>query len=208
VVGRAFVGCSVDQDDFHDGVNSKRLLSRWLVYNTFMDFKDVLKEQSTRYPLLQNADYIKLAYQSAFGAEHLLKDFASAETYFHEEFTQTKPSKTLPLVEDLGGDFLRVNFAPYQANGFFEEDLFELFLRSAQPQKGKEALFNEDIALIEEFLRQEKGEERSRAFQQDYEAYRKDGLHPLHHSEEYRQAYAPHYRLVLKEEWSLFLARL
>jgi hypothetical protein len=173
-----------------------------------MDFPDVLLEQSIRYPLMGSPDWIKLVYQSAFGAEHLFADLDSVERYFHAEFSGTKPARSVPLLEDLGGDLLRVNFAPYQANGFFEEDLFELFLRSAQPQKGKEALFNEDIALIEEFLRQEKGEERSRAFQQDYEAYRKDGLHPLHHSEEYRQAYAPHYRLVLKEEWSLFLARL
>lgn len=173
-----------------------------------MEFLDVLEEQTTRYPLLENEDYLKLAYQSAFGAEHLLSDLGEAERHFHEEYSQTKPSRSLPLAEDLGGDYLRVNFAPYQAAGFLEEDLFELFLRSAQPQKGKEALFAQDIETIALFLKEKKGGAAERSFRESYAAYCQKGIQPLHHSEAYRKDYEPHYRLVLKDEWVLFLERL
>jgi hypothetical protein len=173
-----------------------------------MDFPDVLLEQSIRYPLMGSPDWIKLVYQSAFGAEHLFADLDSVERYFHAEFSGTKPARSVPLLEDLGGDLLRVNFAPYKAAGFSEADLFELFVRSALPSSGKEARFAQDIAILEAFLGKTKGSPARAAFEKDYAAYREQGLHPLHHSEIYRKAYDPHYRLVSQDEWALFLNRL
>ena len=173
-----------------------------------MDFLPYLEEEYRLHPLDQNEDDVKWAYQVSFGAEHLLKDFAEAESYFHEEFLATKPSKNLAFFEAISPTLLRVNIAPFKANGYPEEELFELFLRSASLAKPHPDEFEDLVCLVSSFLKEKKGQSAQEEFGRFMISYWQEGIHPLHHSEAYTKAYSPHYRLVDQEEFAAFLERL
>ena len=50
-----------------------------------MSFKHYLTEQIKKHPSMMPQDVIKLCYQAAFGAEHLLADISAARRYFDSE---------------------------------------------------------------------------------------------------------------------------
>jgi hypothetical protein len=176
--------------------------------NNAMDYRPYLEEEFRLHPSLENADYVKWAYQVAFGGEHAVEDFAQAEQFFHQEFAETKPLKSVPLFQAISPALLRVNIASFKANGYPEEVLFELFLRSAALVKPNEGLFAEIMDFIPSFIKEKQGEEAAKKFVLFAQDYRQQGLVPIHHSPAYQEAYAPHYRLVLQEEFALFLDRL
>ena len=50
-----------------------------------MEFEVYLKQQLALHPSMQPQDVVKLCYQAAHGAEHLLSDIKAAEKYFYQE---------------------------------------------------------------------------------------------------------------------------
>ena len=49
-----------------------------------MEFNDFFLEQMERHPAMEARDAVKLCYQAAFGAEHLLQDREAAYRYLKE----------------------------------------------------------------------------------------------------------------------------
>ena len=49
-------------------------------------FKDYLQEQVCLHPTMQPQDVVKMCYQAAFGAEHLLADKEAAFTWLKREY--------------------------------------------------------------------------------------------------------------------------
>ena len=59
-----------------------------------MSIKNYLTEHIKKHPSLMPQDVVKLCYQAAFGAEHLLSDLSAAKRYFDLEFDGVEPSAT------------------------------------------------------------------------------------------------------------------
>ena len=49
-------------------------------------FQEYLIQQLNTHPSIQPQDIVKLCFQAAFGAEHLLADIAAARNYFYVEY--------------------------------------------------------------------------------------------------------------------------
>jgi len=125
---------------------------------------------------MQTQDIIKLCYQAAFGAEHLLTDVDKARAYFNDEYARTEAA-VLPLYEAISQDVCRVNIAAWKQINLPPEWLFNIFVASIYPREDGAALFFD-------FLRQA-------------------GLDAVnipvaavHHSAAYRAAVRPAYRIV------------
>ncbi len=147
---------------------------------------DYLRGQMAIHPATCPQDLIKQCYQAAFGAEHLLADMAAAKRYFDEEFAKVEPREG-QLCEAISDHVCRVYLDVWKHKGLPAEWLFSLFTLS-KPQRES---MDEWLDAVEELT----------AHPIDKE-YRK-APHPVHHSEEYRRAEKPSYRLV-----SRYLCRL
>ncbi len=95
-----------------------------------MEIKEYLAAQLAAHPSSLPQDVVKMCYQAACGAEHLLSDFSGAERYFKEEFASV-PAKEIPFEEPISDTISRVNLAAWKAAGLVPEWLFRLFASSA-----------------------------------------------------------------------------
>ena len=96
-----------------------------------MNFTTYLSEQLQLHPSMQPQDVLKLCYQAARGAEHLLADFSRARAWFDREYAAVPADAAQPLFEMLSPEVARVNLAAWKAAGLPEEWLFRMFAATA-----------------------------------------------------------------------------
>lgn len=143
-------------------------------------------------------DIYKSFYQNYFGAEHLISDTASVRAYLRREIAEaagdTVPN---PYYEPVGsnGQFVRVYLRNVTEHFITEQQLFDAFLRSARPQRRpSEAwhrLWTEDIVAAARQAGLDFSQEDLDALSDASAQKRAVG-----HSDDYRDAYHPHYRIV------------
>ena len=160
-----------------------------------MDFREILLENCRRYPKLRGRDLIKLLYQYSFGCEHLAADEKTVLARIISEAESIK-NGTPEAVEALG-DYCRVGLS-YLDCGLSAETLARIFCLSARPDENGEKKLRRGIEIITDLA--ESGllpisrNEWSAAL---YE-WKSANYPAVRHSEEYREAYAPAYRVVAK----------
>ena len=153
-----------------------------------MEFEVYLKQQLQLHPSMQPQDVAKLCYQAAHGAEHLLTDFSAAEKYFYQDVDAVEPVAG-ELYEPISPEICRVNFAAWKASGMPPEWLFYMFTHSVCPLRIGEQVLPEYLGIAAKLL-------QSPAFDAYVESYEASGMPAVHHSEVYRAAERPHYRIV------------
>ena len=163
----------------------------------FTDIRDFLRAHCARYPELALQDVFKALYQSAFGCEHLIADPSAAADYIRAEAARSG-DRISELVELLGGDYCRVHLGILQ-DGLSAETFARLFALSARHEEcGREKL----EAMLTALQTMADAGELPFSAQETAEAverWRKDGFLPLHHSEIFRQNYAPAYRVLRRD---------
>ena len=95
--------------------------------------KDILAMHSHAHPSLQPQDAIKLCYQAAFGAEHLLINEEKARNYFDAEW-ESVSSADIPLWEMISEGYGRVNLAAWKHMYLPREWLFRMFVLTASEE--------------------------------------------------------------------------
>lgn len=156
-----------------------------------MEFLTCLREQLRLHPAMQPQDVFKLCYQAARGAEHLLADTARARAYFDREYAATPADAGLPLFEVISPDVARVNLAAWKAAALPPAWLFRMFADTARlPMDGAdllEAYLTDADALLAATMP---------GWTEALSAWREQGLPAIHHSQTYRDAEHPAYRIV------------
>ena len=155
-----------------------------------MDFTTCLREQLHQHPTMQPQDVIKLCYQAARGAEHLLADTTRARAYFDREYNSTPADTSLPLFEPISENVARVNIAAWKAANLPADWLFRMFVQTASvPMGGTELLetyITEAAAIVHDMP----------GWPETLGTWREAGMPAVHHSEEYRVGECPAYRIV------------
>jgi len=156
-----------------------------------MKFVDILTHHQTRYPAIQAQDAYKLAHQAACGTAHAVTDPDSARAWLENEIQNLINPYPEPAIDPINPDdsLVRVHLAPYLVSGGSIEKLLEAFITtsfefSADHTQLKTYL---DLALplfpqLDDML----------------ETLKNQDFPPVHHSNTYRTAYRPAYRVVLK----------
>ena len=155
-----------------------------------MDFTTCLREQLRLHPSMQPRDVIKLCYQAARGAEHLLSDTTRARAYFDQEYAVTPADDALPLLESISENVARVNIAAWKAANLPAEWLFRMFVHTARVPRGGETLLAQYIVEATALVGTMPGWEEALA------AWQASGMPAVHHSEAYRAGEHPAYRIV------------
>ena len=169
-----------------------------------MDFKHHFSNQLKAHPSMQYQDAMKLCYQAAFGAEHLLFDEEASRVHLEEELASAEIMES-PLVEYICNDVCRVNLGAWKHRRLPVDELFDVFKKSAVLRDNPNEMFLLCANEAEEVMSKEMTDFSQDEWRKLIAFYVENGLVPVRHSEKYRKEEKPSYRIVksdyIKEEW-------
>lgn len=163
--------------------------------------KEQLIRFAERHPEARLQDYVKRIYQAEFGGGHMIEDEQKSLAFLKEEIAGlTEEQLQKPYLEPFCGTFACVNLSV--SKELSPERINRLFVvSSTQVSEDAPARFDEKLWMLLALC-----EERGGLFpfsRAELEAYMKEfsgaGKPLLRHSEAYRRAYAPAYRVVRRE---------
>ena len=161
-----------------------------------MDFGQCVAEQIARHPSMTPQDLIKLCYQAAFGAEHLLSDPARAARMLDAEFDQTPALPQARLCEMISPDVYRVNLAAWKARKLPLNWLSRMFTHPSNAPRGGEALLLRYLEAAGQVVDAGGAPFDGVQWRRCLAQYGAGGMGPVHHTQAYREAERPAYRVV------------
>ena len=161
------------------------------------DIAEAIRRIVEQHPQTTLQDIYKSFYQDRFGAEHMISDTAAVREYLlYELAVSAADTMPNPYYEPVGahGRYMRVYLRCVNEGLLTAEQLSDAFIRSARPSEQPQQSWAEEWTEIEQTAQQVGvafTDEDSRFFRQAA-----DSLWAVHHSDAYRNAYHPHYRIV------------
>lgn len=159
-----------------------------------MTFKEALLHEARQRPLLQPCDIAKLAFQAVRGGGHLIDDPLLAREALLREWQLASDNGV--LYEPISNEYARVHLGAARAAGLSASTLFRLFIvssKSAPPaQQALAEHIHEAMRLAESGALATDAAALRTFSTQDLSA----GCPLMRHSEAYRAAYAPAYRII------------
>ncbi|NLB90103.1 MAG: hypothetical protein GX786_02630 [Clostridiales bacterium] len=156
---------------------------------------EILHQHMRLYPEMEIQDGVKLLYQKYLGTGHMAPSFEAVTDRLSNEREGLRYVDGKELFEPIGNGRYRLHLNAKAAKDFSNNTLAQLFLLEAK-EKEEITLFEE--TLVRWMVWVEKKElsfslEESKHFLEDYQ---QRGYPPIGHSEKYRNAYMPAYRVV------------
>lgn len=149
------------------------------------------------YPLMEPVDAVKLAYQSAFGCGHLLTEWKRISARVASEASHVEKDPLAPMYEPIGGGLCRLNLKNPAVRHLSGERIASLMrLAAGTVGKGDKSAFRRSISQLQALARQGQTPFTAQALEAYLESYYASGCPVVSHSERYRQAYNPAYRVV------------
>ncbi len=140
-------------------------------------------------------DYIKLIYQNEFGGGHMISDASkSLKMIIDEKKNITKKEKELYI--DIGNRYVRLNIANFKGSN---EELNNIFIKSNSKKKGNIKSFKRKIQTLRNLTMNNMFMFNIKELDIYLTRYIKKNYPIVSHSKTYKEAYDPHYRIVLKK---------
>lgn len=158
--------------------------------------KDILLAHALRYPRMEPKDAVKLLYQSEFGGGHMIQSIDSCLQYLQAEYEKTPQNPTAPLLEEIGRGIFRVHLAALDASGYPPVRLGQDFIRSSAVPRGSMEGFRQKLSLLRELTQAGEMPFSPTELEEYLADYEKAGFPAVSHSDTYRKAYHPAYRVV------------
>ena len=158
------------------------------------ELRTILIAHAKQYPLMQPRDAVKLIYQNEFGGGHLIRDEQACLNYLRREYADLEKDPTVPLYEDIGNGIVRVNLAAVKP-----EDLEKLgrdFICSAAEHTGTTDSFLKKLDILCQLAEEGIFSFGVQELKIYFSEYIQSGCPMVSHSEQYRQAYQPAYRII------------
>lgn len=140
---------------------------------------------------------VKLIYQSEFAGGHLITDAAQSEARMEEERRAAITAGVPPLAfETIGDGLCRMYLGAVDALGLSTSTANRFFVNTANAVRGDASHFEDKLAVLLDCCREGLlpfGETETAAY---IAKLKEKGYPPVSHSETYRKAYHPAYRVV------------
>jgi len=169
--------------------------------------QDILAEHFVRYPLMEPRDAVKLMYQAEFGPEHMIRDGQKSLAMIREEMAALSPKAGERMYEPIGNGLCRWNLAACKEKGIPAEDVNRLFLETSQAVKGDKRRFRDSLRLLEEMAENDETPFEAVLLDIFLIWYRDKNCPSVHHSDTYKNAYHPAYRVVSQKKLKDYLAQ-
>ena len=169
------------------------------------DIKGFVNKQLQTYPQLRLLDLYKSCFQDYMGAEHLVSDRQRVKAYLDDELNTTSIDDLMPWnYEPCGIDsnYYRVSIRTIKESVISEDLLLDAFIRSANSKKRPTVDSWRDrwhviIGTIDKMQLELPYYQQNKAF---IDSILSVGRYAISHSPEYREAYHPHYRIVVDDK--------
>ena len=160
----------------------------------------ILEAHAERYRLLEPTDAVELIYQNEFGGGHLIRDVDSCLNYLRREYESVIQSPDALLLEDIGNGMYRVNLNALDHAGYAIDQLGADFIRSANAHQGSLDRFLQKLEILLQLTKEGRMPFSAEALEAYLETYRRAGYPMVSHSDTYRNAYSPAYRIIFREK--------
>ena len=165
------------------------------------DVESFVNSLLEQYPKARLLDIYKSSFQDFMGAEHLVSDTASVRAYLEQELATTIADDLMPWYYEPCGvhdNYVRVSLRAVMEGKITLDALLNAFIASANTPTRPAVedwatqwhcmmLTIDEMGLVLPYYEEDK------AF---IEGVLEQGKYAISHSPEYREAYAPHYRIV------------
>lgn len=157
--------------------------------------KEILLKHLKQYPQMQLQDAVKLLYQSEFGGGHLIASPEKSLNRLKEEYEHIQEPDSSVICEPIGGGMYRIYLSALD-HGLSAETLNRMFVETADRKVGTRESFEKKLALLIRCC--QTGElpfDKAQA-ESFLASYRSQGYPAVSHSDGYRSAFHPAYRVV------------
>ena len=165
------------------------------------DWSSLVREHAARYPDIEVADAYKLLHQATMGSEHYISNRRAAADWLTREIAVMGPGPDEPLVDPLGspGVTVRVHLRPFVTGGGHPAKLLDAFVATGDRVEPRPDLLECAIQAVlgPSVIRDLPFE--ADAFRSFTDERRAEGFVAVHHSDSFRRAYRPAYRVVAAE---------
>ena len=158
--------------------------------------RTLLLAHVARYPQMECRDLVKLLYQNVFGGGHLIRDIPACKAYLRREYESVAHDPSQPLWDAIGNGLVRVHLAAVKPERL--DALADCFIRSAAVHTGTLEAFLQKLDVLHRLTLDGQMPFSAQALEAYLQAYAAAGYPMVSHSEAYRQAYHPAYRVVLQ----------
>ncbi len=156
------------------------------------------------HPSMTAQDIVKMCYQAAFGADHMISDIEAVSNYFYKEYESVLADANESLVEKISENVCRVNMRAWKATKMNPQWLLNMFILTASVTNDGKHLFEEYLSAAEMLVRRSEISVSREDWDTFMKEYRQNGMPAVHHSEAYRKAEKPAYRIVKSDFVKLF----
>ena len=164
--------------------------------------RSMCEEIAKNYPQATLQDVYKTCFQDFFGPNHLQMDTAVAHQYLKAEIatTETQDLSAMPKYEPTGfrHRFTRVNLSLVHSGEMSEEELFARFVEAAGTNNAFSDKWEEEWQMIETIALEVQPAWADSTLQNELR-YAASVQSAVRHSEAFRQAYYPHYRIIVNQ---------
>ena len=158
--------------------------------------RNLLTEHYKKYPELQLQDIFKYIHQSSFGCEHMVPSLEAVTDYMQKEYEKAEFSAE--LYDKLDGEYTRVHFSSLK-QGLSVDTLAKLFYWSAKKETDGKASLGQKLEIVRELITEGMLPFTFSDFEKALSEWEKNGFAAVHHSESFRSAYKPSYRVIADE---------
>lgn len=145
------------------------------------------------YPKLQLQDLFKFLHQSAFGCEHMVSALEAATAYIRQERQSCCVSDR--LIDALDGAYSRVHLSCPDCC-LSDETFGKLFVASAKPEPNGDQALEQKLSVAQALVEEQALPFPPDAFKKALEDWKALGYPAIHHSDAFRAAYQPAYRVI------------
>ncbi len=162
--------------------------------------ENLIRPHFERRPLMRAKDAYKLLYQGVFGVGHIMGDESWAWLKAEAEGLDLEDQPDEPLLEEVSADgsVVRLNLRPYLRRGLSLEKLFSAMKETAS-LGGSPMDFLKAWAMFKTLANSGEISADKAEIEALDEGLQSGECRPQHHSDAYRDAYHPAYRVVRRE---------
>lgn len=161
------------------------------------ELERILRAQARLRPGMEPTDAVKLIYQNEFGGGHMIRDEEACMACLRREYDGVDHDPSMLREEPIGNGLVRVNLSAVEP--WEVEDLGRAFIRSAGAHRGTMEVFLRKLEVLERLTGEGIFSFDDAALREYLGSYREAGYPAVSHSETYRRAYGPAYRVVEKK---------
>lgn len=162
--------------------------------------REAIASQMNEYPLSTLKDLYKSFFQDYWGARHLVADSTQAKNYLRREYEGLEDNSIYFAPTGWRANYVRVSLSVIDSLISFDA-YFDAFLKSCEVKEDSISFSQwvEEWAIIEKVI------EEMELNLANYEVDKREinenlaqGIYEGHHSEQFFNAYHPHYRIIRK----------